>query len=108
MVVEDEREKLQRIDLRRNERQDYRRQSFQMENVFANMQTNKQNVLRVLLKADVQGSCEAITDALLKIENSEVRVEVVGDGVGAITESDVNLALPSCYCAGFNVERGLL
>ena len=108
VVVEDERRAREiatyRFEKERETRLS-RRQSFQMENVFANMQTNKQNVLRVLLKADVQGSCEAITDALLKIENSEVRVEVVGDGVGAITESDVNLAFASeAIVLAFNVR----
>ena len=108
VVVEDERRAREiatyRFEKERETRLS-RRQSFQMENVFANMQTNKQNVFRVLLKADVQGSCEAITDALLKIENSEVRVEVVGDGVGAITESDVNLAFASeAIVLAFNVR----
>ncbi|MEC8148572.1 MAG: translation initiation factor IF-2 [Pseudomonadota bacterium] len=82
-----------------------RRQSFQMENMFANMEKDKQNVFRVLLKADVQGSCEAITDALMGIENTEVRVDVVSDGVGAITESDVNLAFASeAIVLAFNVR----
>ena len=108
VVVEDERRAREiatyRFEKERETRLS-RRQSFQMENMFANMQTNKQNVFRVLLKADVQGSCEAITDALLKIENSEVRVEVVSDGVGAITESDVNLAFASeAIVLAFNVR----
>ena len=108
VVVEDERRAREiatyRFEKERETRLS-RRQSFQMENVFANMQTNKQNVFRVLLKADVQGSCEAITDALQKIENSEVRVEVVSDGVGAITESDVNLAFASeAIVLAFNVR----
>ena len=108
VVVEDERRAREiatyRFEKERETRLS-RRQSFQMENMFANMQTNKQNVFRVLLKADVQGSCEAIMDALLKIENSEVRVEVVSDGVGAITESDVNLAFASeAIVLAFNVR----
>ena len=108
VVVEDERRAREIATYRTEKERETRlsrRQSFQMENMFANMQEDKQNVLRVLLKADVQGSCEAIVDALLKIENSEVRVEVVGDGVGAITESDVNLAFASeAIVLAFNVR----
>lgn len=108
VVVEDERRAREiatyRFEKERETRLS-RRQSFQMENMFANMQKNRQNIFRVLLKADVQGSCEAIVDALLKIENSEVRVEVVSDGVGAITESDVNLAFASeAIVLAFNVR----
>ena len=82
-----------------------RRQSFQMENMFAKMEDGEKASFRVLLKADVQGSCEAIADALQQIDNSEVKVEVVNEGVGAITESDVNLAFASdAIILAFNVR----
>jgi translation initiation factor IF-2 len=65
----------------------------------------KQAILNVLLKADVQGSVEAITDSLLKLSTSEVKVNIVSSGVGGITESDVNLALASnAIVLGFNVR----
>ncbi len=61
--------------------------------------------LNVVLKTDVQGSVEAIQDALLKLSTEEVRVKLVGMGVGGITESDVNLALASnAIILGFNVR----
>lgn len=68
-------------------------------------QAGQQSVLNILLKADVQGSLEAITDSLLKLSTSEVRVNIVASGVGGITESDINLALASnAIVIGFNVR----
>ncbi len=65
----------------------------------------KQAILNILLKADVQGSVEAITDSLLKLSTSEVKVNIVASGVGGITESDINLALASnAIVIGFNVR----
>ena len=61
--------------------------------------------LNVLLKGDVQGSVEAISDALTKLSNNEVKVTLVANGVGGITESDINLALASnAVIIGFNVR----
>ncbi len=61
--------------------------------------------LNVVLKADVQGSAEAIQEALIKLSTEEVKVKLVGAGVGAINESDVNLALASkAIILGFNVR----
>ena len=82
-----------------------RRQSFQMENMFAKMEDGEKANFKVLLKTDVQGSSEAISDSLAKINTTEVRVDVVADGVGAITESDVNLAFASeAIILAFNVR----
>ena len=76
-----------------------------MESMFAQMEEGEKASFKVLLKTDVQGSAEAISDSLLKINNSEVRVDVVADGVGAITESDVNLAFASeAIILAFNVR----
>ena len=76
-----------------------------MENVFAQLEDGDKSSFKVLLKADVQGSTEAIMDSLAKIETEEVRVDVVSDGVGAITESDVNLAFASeAIILAFNVR----
>jgi translation initiation factor IF-2 len=76
-----------------------------LENIFNKMSEGTTNALNVVLKADVQGSAEAISDALGKIVHDEVSVKIVSAGVGAITESDVNLAIASnAIMIGFNVR----
>ena len=61
--------------------------------------------LNVVLKADVQGSVEAIADSLLKLSTDEVKVNIVGSGVGGITETDAVLAQASnAIILGFNVR----
>jgi translation initiation factor IF-2 len=61
--------------------------------------------VNIILKADVQGSVEALREALLKLSNDEVKVGVVASGVGGITESDANLAVTSnAIMLGFNVR----
>jgi translation initiation factor IF-2 len=82
-----------------------RQQATKLENVFSRMEEGKQVSLNVLVKADVQGSAEALADALTKLSNEEVNVNIVSSGVGGITESDVNLALASsAMIVGFNVR----
>jgi translation initiation factor IF-2 len=82
-----------------------RQQATKLENVFSRMEEGKQVNLNVLIKADVQGSAEALSDALAKLSNEEVNVSIVSSGVGGITESDVNLALASsAMMVGFNVR----
>lgn len=82
-----------------------RRQKSSLEGIFENMTAAEVKVLNVVLKADVQGSVEAISDALVKLSNEEVKVEVIASGVGGITESDVHLALASnALLIGFNVR----
>ena len=62
-------------------------------------------VLNIILKADVQGSAEAIREALLKLSTDEVKVKIIASGVGGIAESDVNLAIASkAIIFGFNVR----
>lgn len=62
-------------------------------------------ILNVVIKADVQGSTEAISDALTKLSTDEVKVKIIASGVGGITESDVNLAIASkALIFGFNVR----
>lgn len=76
-----------------------------LENILVRMKEEGVKVLNVVLKADVQGSVEAITDMLGKIESDEVRIKVVSSGVGGITETDINLALASDgIIVGFNVR----
>ncbi|MBA3535676.1 MAG: translation initiation factor IF-2 [Tatlockia sp.] len=82
-----------------------RRQKSSMEGIFENMTVAEAKVLTVVLKADVQGSIEAISDALVKLSTDEVKVEIIASGVGGITESDVHLAIASnAILIGFNVR----
>ncbi len=76
-------------------------QATKPENVFE--QKSEIKVLALIIKADVQGSFEALTHALEKLSTDEVRVNIIHSGVGAITESDINLALASkAVVIGFN------
>ena len=76
-------------------------QAAKLENVFE--QKGEVKILALIIKADVQGSFEALTHALEKLSTDEVRVNIIHSGVGAITESDVNLALASkAVVIGFN------
>ncbi|MCW8387152.1 translation initiation factor IF-2 [Fluoribacter dumoffii] len=82
-----------------------RRQKSTIEGIMENMAAGEIKVLNVVLKADVQGSLEAISDALVKLSTDEVKVEVISSGVGGITESDVHLAIASnAILVGFNVR----
>ena len=76
-----------------------------LENMFSEMGAGGKKTLALLIKADVQGSQEALAHALTRLSNEEVRVGVVHSGVGGITESDVNLALASgAVIIGFNAR----
>jgi translation initiation factor IF-2 len=82
-----------------------RRQKTSLDGLFDHLTTAGVKTLNVVLKADVQGSIEAISDALTNLSNDEVAVAVIGSGVGGITESDVQLALASnALLIGFNVR----
>ena len=82
-----------------------RQQAAKLENVFSQMGRDETRVLNVVLKADVQGSAEALTDALNKLSTEEVRVDIVSSGIGGIRETDVNLALASgAMVIGFNTR----
>jgi len=76
-----------------------------LENAFAEMRDGEMLTLNILIKADVQGSAEALKDALTKLSTEDVRVNVVAAGVGGINESDANLAITSnAFVIGFNVR----
>ena len=76
-----------------------------LDSLFENINTDEQAMLNIVLKADVDGSLEAINEALVKLSNDRVKVVVVSTGVGAISESDANLALASnALIMGFNVR----
>ncbi|SEP58649.1 translation initiation factor IF-2 [Ectothiorhodospira magna] len=80
-------------------------QAAKLENLFSQMQEGAASVVNILLKADVQGSAEALRDSLEKLSTDEVKVKIVAAGVGGITESDVNLAKASnAIIIGFNVR----
>ncbi|MGR5118618.1 translation initiation factor IF-2 [Vibrio astriarenae] len=82
-----------------------RQQKSKLENMFSNMAAGEVAELNVVLKADVQGSVEAISDSLLKLSTDEVKVNIVGSGVGGITETDAVLAEASnAIILGFNVR----
>ncbi|HAR79759.1 MAG TPA: translation initiation factor IF-2, partial [Succinivibrionaceae bacterium] len=79
-----------------------RQKKAQLANMF---KEDNASALNVVLKADTQGSVEAISDALLKLGNDEVKVSIVGSGVGGITETDATLATASnAIIVGFNVR----
>ena len=82
-----------------------RQQQTRLEDVFSQMGEGGTADLNLVVKADVQGSLEALRDSLTKLSSNDVRVRVVAGGVGGINESDVNLALASkAIMVGFNVR----
>src|SRR5207253_5820545 len=75
------------------------------ENMFSDMTAGAVKTVPIIVKADVQGSQEALAQSLLKLSNEEVKVQMVYAGVGGISESDVNLAIASkAVIIGFNVR----
>lgn len=82
-----------------------RQQKAKLENMFSNMSEGDVAELNVIVKADVQGSVEAIVQAFNELSTNEVKVKVVGSGVGGITETDATLATASnAIIVGFNVR----
>ncbi|HEY3460658.1 MAG TPA: translation initiation factor IF-2, partial [Casimicrobiaceae bacterium] len=82
-----------------------KQQAAKLENMFEQMGESGVKTLTLIIKADVQGSYEALQQALTKLSTDEVKVNIVHAGVGGITESDINLALASkAVVIGFNVR----
>jgi translation initiation factor IF-2 len=82
-----------------------KQQAAKLDNMFEQMKSGEAKTLSLIIKADVQGSYEALAHALGKLSTDEVRVNIVHAGVGGITESDVNLALASnAVIVGFNTR----
>ena len=82
-----------------------KQQAAKLENMFENMGEGAAKILTLIIKADVQGSQEALVHALTRLSTDEVKVQVVHAQVGGITESDINLALASkAVIIGFNVR----
>jgi translation initiation factor IF-2 len=112
-VVKNEREAQKIVDNRINERKALsnttaEKKTASLEDFFATAQNNSEiekKILKLIVRSDVQGSFEAIKNAVQGLGNSEVSVEVIGGGVGAITDNDVNLAASSQgYIMGFNMR----
>ncbi len=82
-----------------------RQQAAKLQNLFEHMGKEEQTTVNLLIRADVQGSVEALRDALTRLSNDDVAVTIVASGVGAITENDATLAQASnAIIIGFNVR----
>ena len=82
-----------------------KQQASKLENMFSDMSGGEVKTLPIIVKADVQGSQEALSTSLLKLSTDEIKVQLVYAGVGAISESDVNLAIASkAIVIGFNIR----
>ena len=107
-AVTDERMARELVEQRKQAAKDAAAQLMQkvtLDNLFSRMQEGEMKTLNLIVKADVQGSAEAVKASLEKITNEEVRVKVIHAGVGAINESDVLLASTSgAIIVGFNVR----
>ena len=107
-AVTDERMARELVEQRKQAQKDAAANAMQkvtLDNLFARMQEGQMKELPLIVKADVQGSAEAVKASLEKISNEEVRVRVIHAGVGAINESDILLASTSgAIIVGFNVR----
>ena len=107
-AVTDERMARELVEQRKQAQKDAAANAMQkvtLDNLFARMQEGEMKELPLIVKADVQGSAEAVKASLEKISNEEVRVKVIHAGVGAINESDILLANTSgAIVVGFNVR----
>ena len=82
-----------------------KQQASKLENMFSDINAGEVKMLPIIIKADVQGSQEALAQSLLKLSTDEVKVQLVYSGVGGISESDVNLAIASkALLIGFNTR----
>ena len=108
MVLADERRAREIATFRAGKYRDVKlakQQAAKLENMFADMTAGDVQTLPLIIKADVQGSQEALASSLLKLSTDEVKVQIVHAAVGAISESDINLAIASkAVVIGFNVR----
>lgn len=108
IVVDDERKAREAAEFRQQKDREARlarQQAAKLENMFTQMSEGEVKNVNVLIKGDVQGSIEALTESLIKLSTDEVKVSVVHGMVGGINESDVNLAMASsAFIIGFNVR----
>ena len=107
-AVSDERLARELVEQRKQKAKDElnnAKQKVTLDNLFQNLSEGDLKELNVIVKADVQGSVEAVRENLVKLSNDEVRVNVVHGGVGAVNESDIMLAVTSgAIIVGFNVR----
>ena len=107
-AVEDERMARELAEQRKTEEKDEKakmQEKITLENLFSHIKEGEVKDFNIIVKADVQGSAEAVTASLRKLSNEEVRVQVIHSGVGGINESDVMLAAASgAIIVGFNVR----
>ncbi len=107
MVVKDEKLSKQVVEERKNREkiEKLKVRKVTLEDVFNRIEEGKFKELNLILKADVQGSVEAVKQSLLRLSNDEVKVHIVHSGVGAINESDVTLAdTTDAIIIGFNIR----
>lgn len=108
IVMDDERDARQIAEKRKDKQKQSQQQTAQMislDDLFSQIQEGKMKELDIIVKADVQGSVEAVKQSLVKLSNDEVKVRTIHGGVGAITETDVMLAAASnAIIIGFNVR----
>jgi len=108
VVLGDERKAREVAEHRQGKSRDVklaRQQAARLEDVFTQMEEGATSTVQLLIKADVQGSAEALRDALTKLSTDDVSVKVIASNVGGITESDVNLASASdAIVIGFNTR----
>jgi translation initiation factor IF-2 len=108
MVLGDERRAREIATFRQGKYRDVklaRRQAANLENMMDQMGQGAKQTLPLIIKADVQGSQEALAQSLLKLSTDEVKVQIVHAAVGGISESDINLAIASkAVIVGFNVR----
>ena len=107
-AVADERKAREVANYRANRERDIKlanQQKSKLDNMFATMESGDISTLPLIVKADVQGSVEALNEALTKLSNDEVQVKIISSGVGGITETEANLAAASAASIiGFNVR----
>ncbi len=107
-VVDDERRAKNVVEARKFKQKEEvfkARRVVSLDNLFDHINDGNMKELNIIVKADVQGSVEAVTQSLVKLSNEEVRVNVIHGGVGAVNESDVMLASASnAIIVGFNVR----
>ena len=108
IVVPNERKAREVANFRQGKYRDVRlaaQKQASLDRMFENMKEGEVHTVNILIKADVHGSAEALSDSLLKLATEEVKVNVVSSGVGGINESDANLAIASnAIVIGFNVR----
>ena len=107
-VIDSERQAKEIIDTRKSNRKQNQlneKQTLKMKSFIESSATSDRKTLAIMIKADVQGSSEAIKESLIKLDNEEVEIDIVSSSVGGITESDINLADASnAFIIGFNVR----